>query len=87
MLRFVTISREKLFSSYFYFLFSLAELKLAEKDRKQQEKQLREQLLLAGIQDGPSIHYDMSVRNCCATFSLRNSLFCLYLRAFCLWSI
>ena len=47
--------------SIVYAVSRLAELKLAEKDRKNQENQLREQLLLAGIQDGPRIPYDVTV--------------------------
>ncbi|XP_076800920.1 uncharacterized protein LOC143445595 isoform X1 [Clavelina lepadiformis] len=39
----------------------LAELKLAEEDRKQQESQLRQQLLMSGIQDGPNVDYEIPV--------------------------
>ena len=49
----------KIFHQFGY--FRLAELKLAENDRRNQESHLREQLLLAGIQDGPRIPYDVTV--------------------------
>nr|CAB3263164.1 uncharacterized protein LOC104265751 [Phallusia mammillata] len=41
----------------------LAELKVAEEDRKQQEHQLRQQLLMAGIQDGPNVQYEIHTDN------------------------
>jgi len=57
-------------------LCSLAELKLVEEDRKQQEDQLRRQLLMAGIQDGPGIHYEMQVTVIATTSEIFYCLAC-----------